>query len=66
MAQVSKESVQVDQMIQVNRLIPIDQEATENATKAEKEVEAFKGHMLKHAGSGALTAELLAHFKSTH
>ena len=32
----------------------IDQEAKENAVKAEKEVEAFKGHLLKHAGSGTL------------
>lgn len=31
------------------------QEATENATKAEKEVEAFKGHMLKHAGHSFFT-----------
>lgn len=31
------------------------QEAKENAVKAEKEVEAFKGHMLKHAGHSFLT-----------
>lgn len=31
------------------------QEAKENAVKAEKEVEAFKGHLLKHAGHSFFT-----------